>query len=212
MGVWRPPTRGALAALCFATALLSAVPAFAQSGRFGPRAERGFGNRNSILFSVENIFGYEHAETKMLGSSSTRSTDSGVMYPLYWGNVGVFVAYDSGLTFGGLVGASHYFVDSSNDFTFLRLEPRIGYAGSVDEYFGYWVRGGPSLFSTFSGDEKSNIFAAGAEAYAVITPVPHLNVLVGPNADISIYGRDNHGTKQKFTEYGLMCGLMGEFW
>lgn len=209
----RPPTRSALAALCFAAvALLLAAPASAQmTNPYGPRAERGFGNRDSFVFSVENIFGFEHLELGQSGSSDTTSIDSKVMDPFFWGNVGLFGMYDSGLTLGAVVGLTHEF-QKGDDFTILRLKPRVGYAGSATQYFGYWIRGGPSLYTSVSGDSTVNVFSFGAEAYGVITPVPHLGILVGPNADISIYGHDNQGNKWKLTEYGLECGLMGEFW
>lgn len=212
MGARRPPTRPALAALCFAVVALCAAPAFAQeTNPYGTRAERGFGNRDSFVFSVENIFGFQHLEFGQSGSSGSASIDSKVMDPFFWGNVGLFGMYDNGLTLGGVVGLTHEF-QKGDDFTILRLKPRVGYAGSATQYFGYWLRGGPSLYSSFSGDTQINVLSLGAEAYAVVTPVPHLGILIGPNVDISVYGRDNHSTKEKLTEYGLMCGLMGEFW
>ncbi len=218
MGARRPPTRPALAAVCFAAIALLAAPASAQTNNpYGTRAERGFGNRDSFVFSVENVFGFQHLEFGQSGSSGTTSIDTKVMHPFFWGNVGFFGVYDSGLSLGGLVGVTHEFVHNDafnpgHDFTILRLKPRVGYAGSVTPFFGYWVRGGPSLFSTISGDSKVNIFSFGGEAYAVVSPVPHFGILIGPNADIYIYGRDNHGKKESLTAYGLTCGLMGEFW
>lgn len=198
--------RALLGVACAGLIGSAAPPASAQlTSRFGTRAERGFGNRDAVLFSVENVLGLEHF---VMGSLSV---DARPMTPLYWGNLGVSVVDRSGFTFGGTFGASHVFLDSKDqrDVTLVRLRPRVGYAGSTTQWFGYWLRGGPSMMLARLGGDDTVVSALfGAEAYAVITPVPHLGLLIGPSLDYGVYTK-NAGTTY---EYGLSAGLFGEFW
>ena len=63
------------------------------------------------------------------------------------------------------------------------------------------------LFTDVEGSTRL-LHELGAEAYAVITPVPHLGLLLGPSLDYGVYTK-NAGTTY---EYGLSAGLFGEFW
>ncbi len=222
----RRSARLAAAAAVAACAWLLATPASAQTlNPYGPRAERGFGHRDAFAFTLEQVFGFEHLELgseDSNGNSHTQSYDTKPMGALYWGDVGLFSVSQNGLTLGTLLGFTHVFVPSgsdsavgngSEDATIIRLKPRIGYAGAATPSFGYWLRGGPSFFTAFSGsDNQVYSFAAGAEAYVVITPYPHFSVLLGPNFDINIFGRDHDGNPAKVTQYGMSVGLMGELW
>ena len=178
----------------------------------------GFGARDSFAFSVERVFGFQ---TQDFGDGDDDATiDSVGLYPFLWGNVGFFAVRDGGLSFGTTLGVGHLTspaLDDDTTLTFVRVGPRIGYAGHVPTtpWFGYWLRGGPSLMLAFIDDEDddatSYAIAATLEAYAVMTPVPHFGVLLGPHVDIHLFG-DAEGEDFVYRSYGLTLGLMGEFW
>lgn len=207
MGRFRP-----LALLLALTGTTGA--AHAQDTAAGP----GFGARDSFVLSVERIFGFQ---TQELGDGDEDPTiDSVGLYPFLWGNVGLFGVEDGGLSYGTTIGVGHLTspsIDNETTLTLVRVGPRIGYAGHVatTPWFGYWLRGGPSFLLAFIEDEDddatSYAIAATLEAYAVMTPVPHFGVLLGPHIDIHIHG-DAEGEDFVYRSYGLTLGLMGEFW
>lgn len=171
----------------------------------------GFGNRDSFVFSVERIFGYQSQD---LGETTIDSTG---LYPTYWGNVGLFGVWSSGLTFGSTFGLTYLdgslFDDDDEGIWFMRLGPRVGYAGSTDtKAFGYWLRGGPSVLFTASDDDSTYALAASIEAYAVIQPVPHFGILLGPHADFHLVGEEEGDEETEFGSLGFTFGLMAEFW
>ena len=186
----------------------------AQDAAPGP----GFGARDSFVLSFERVFGFQ---TQELGDGDEDPTiDSVGLYPFLWGNVGFFGVEDGGLSYGTTVGVGHLSSPGFDDdatFTLARLGPRIGYAGHVatTPWFGYWLRGGPSFLLAFLEQENENAtsfaIAATLEAYAVMTPVPHFGVMLGPHVDIHLYG-DAEGEDFVYRSYGLTLGLMGEFW
>lgn len=219
----RSTTRTALATLIGASALL-AWPAPARSQEAQP-TDGGFGSRDSLVVSVERIFGFQTQEFGGDDDDDSQDYDSLGMSPIFWGNVGIFSVSSSGLTFGTTLGVGYLdspLFDDDTSFTLVRLGPRIGYAGSTQtKWFGYWLRGGPSALIAFvnqdsddpdqDDDATTYAFAISAEAYAVITPVPHFGLLIGPHADIHIFG-DSEGEDFKYQTFGLTLGFMGEFW
>jgi hypothetical protein len=193
-----------LAALALAVAW--STPSAAQEP-----ADVGFGSRDAFVFSAERVFGYQSQDV------GETTIDSLGMYPTYWGNVGLFGVWASGLTFGSTFGFTYLdgslFDDDESGIGLLRVGPRIGYAGTTDrKAFGYWVRGGPSGLFTFSDEDSSYAFAASIELYAVIMPVPHFGILVGPHADIHLFGEEEGDEETEYGSIGLTAGLMAEFW
>lgn len=207
--------RASVAGGCIAAALalFTSGAALAQDA---PGAQ-GFGRRDSFVFSVEHVAGFQTLELAIGdddGDDNSPSLDSVGLHPTYWGNLGVFTISDSGLTFGAVLGVTQLLArdeDALEDsITIVRVEPRIGYAGSTNQSFGYWVRGGPSVFVIESA-EVGYTFGFGAEAYAVITPVPHFGVLVGPTFDFLPVG-DYDGRDFTYSAFGISAGVMGEFY
>ena len=199
-----------LLATATAIAAASAVLTFSPPSR-AQAADAGFGNRDAFVLSVERIAGFQSQD---FGGNSG-SIDTLGFQPLYWGGLGLFGVWETGLTLGALIGAtridSEIFGDENETITLLQLRPRIGYAGTLQKNFGFWVRGGPTYIMAFSDDEDedaSRILALGGELYAVITPVPHVGILFGPHAEFHVTGTDD----DEYSSYGLTLGLMGEFW
>ncbi|MCA9593035.1 MAG: hypothetical protein KC776_06985 [Myxococcales bacterium] len=184
-----------------------------------------FGERDSFVVSIERIFGFQGQN--LFGQNN----DSIGFHPILWGNVGLFAVQSSGLSFGSTVGLAHVrdlTGDDKDSFTVARLGPRIGYAGWLKQGFGYWVRGGPSAMFLFSKQENTDangqkttesqnmeLFQLSLEAYVVIAPTDHLGILVGPHADIHLFGLasdDVDSDAKKYRSAGLTVGLMGDFW
>lgn len=203
-----------LAPLVAAALLLSAQTAMAQPEQPAAAEEEGdrFADRDTFVLSIERFLGFQSQEFG--GGDNSPTYDSTGMQPIYWGNVGLFGISSSGLALGTTIGFTYFesnLFDDDDDSGagILRLGPRIGYAGSTDRReFGYWVRGGPTLLAVFSDEEMTMMLAGTIELYAVIRPVEHLGILVGPHADIHITGEDD----AEYSSLGLTFGLMGEFY
>ncbi|HMR08120.1 MAG TPA: hypothetical protein PKA88_20205, partial [Polyangiaceae bacterium] len=130
---------------------------------------------------------------------------------IYWGHIGLFGQQDNGLNYGSLIGFTYLreFL-GSDDAALLRLGPRVGYAGTLQKNIGYWLRGGPSLFTTFSDGDDAVSVEASVEAFAVVTPVDRVGLLFGPNIDIHLWGKQGDADFQ-LRAIGFSFALMGEF-
>lgn len=196
--------RGVIGALCAGAVLLP--------GEAWAQPAHGFGEEDTFVLSVERIFGFQSQDFG--DDDDSPSIDSTGLYPPLWGNLGFFSVSEGGLSFGTTVGLTHLsgdLFDEDESVTMVRLGPRVGYAGGTHTpVFGYWVRGGPSTLMFFSDDSETYTFAVSLEAYAVIRPVSHFGVLVGPHADIHLYGK-SEDEDAEYSSIGLTVGLMGEF-
>jgi len=196
----------------FSCVLLSLAPASAWAQDGGG----GFGARDSFAFTVENVFGY--VSTSVGAGDKTVSVDTTGLLPPYWGDVGLFSMSPGGVNWGALLGFEHLIHPERRRERDERQAPTaIGYATSKN-WLGFWLRGGPSfLFAHESGDEdsyssSSAMLALGFEAYAVMMPVDHVGILLGPHADIHLLGSASKGDDPSYSSYGLSLGLMGEIW
>lgn len=211
-GPWyHEPDMKRLKSSVFSCMLLSLAPASAWAQDGGG----GFGARDSFAFTVENVFGY--VSTSVGAGDKTVSVDTTGLLPPYWGDVGLFSMSPGGVNWGALLGFEHLIPKDGGNGTSAKLRPRIGYATSKN-WLGFWLRGGPSfLFAHESGDEDSDsnssaMLALGFEAYAVMMPVDHVGILLGPHADIHLLGSASKGDDPSYSSYGLSLGLMGEIW
>ena len=171
----------------------------------------GFGRRDAFVFSVERIFGYQ---SQTFGSQTVDSTG---YHPLYWSGLGFHGVMSSGLTVGALVGATFLSLKQADTnataekATLIWLRPRIGYAGTLQNHFGYWIRGGPTVL--FSIDHESgdthDAFSFGGEAYAVFELAPHVDLMFGPHVEFKLAADEDDN---KYASVGLTFGLMGEFY
>jgi len=203
----------AIATTTATCALLALAPA---SVRAQDAPGEGFGKRDSLAFTVENLLGF----VSNLGRVRRRSPV--VRYPRdaasLLGDLGLFSMSPTGFNWGALVGVGAPRISDSGDATVLRLRPRVGWAVSKNDKVGFWLRGGPSLLMfRATGDEDSSsssqaMLALGAEAYAVFTLVEHVGILVGPHADIHLLGSASEGDDPSFSTFGVSLGLLGEIW
>ena len=205
-----------------ATALLLAILSIA--GRAGAqddaqdderiwRSEKGFGKRGSVLFSIENIFGFMDQTYASYGGNNNSNTDfnhKGFFPPgLVGTRLGVHALMSSGLTLGSILGfwtegASSAGSNGTTTITVLQVGPRIGYAVSFPKTtkIGFWGRGGPTFqyadvgFSSGGQNSSSNSsnlwsFDLSFEAFLVWTPVEHFGLLFGPSIDVGLTGEQS---------------------
>ncbi len=193
---------------CVAAAGLICGTASAQEPA-APASTGKFGERDAFLFTVERIFGFQ--SQKQCLDDSCQTIDSVGLHPIYWGHIGLFGQQDNGLNYGSLIGFTYLreFL-GSDDAALLRLGPRVGYAGTLQKNIGYWLRGGPSLFTTFSDGDDAVSVEASVEAFAVVTPVDRVGLLFGPNIDIHLWGKQGDADFQ-LRAIGFSFALMGEF-
>jgi hypothetical protein len=74
--------------------------------------------------------------------------------------------------------------NNDNDFTGFLLYPRVGYALSFNDTFGFWPRGGLT-FRTIEGNDE---VALSFEANFFAIPVQHFGISFGPTLDVGLAG------------------------
>ena len=228
----KPAAIGTAAAI--ATLALSAPAARAQDATGGDGAP-GFGERGSVLFSVENVFGVlDQTYTAgpppnsppNTGGSSQSYNDNGFFPQGFVGTrLGINGLLSSGITLGGIVGVWNETSTNNNggSFTAVNIGPRIGWAGCLKKYkaLGFWGRVGPTFqyvnFSLGSGNTSTSVDAwaldLSFEAFIVWSPVDHFGLLAGPNVDIGLTGHEssqNTGSDFGYHAVGMSFGLVFE--
>jgi hypothetical protein len=224
--VGKPAAIGTAAAI--ATLTLSAPAARAQEVATDQGA-RGFGERGSVLFSVENVFGVlDQTYSTGSGNTSTSSTlnDNGFFPQGFVGTrLGINGLLSSGITLGGVFGVWNDTSTNHNggSFTAVNIGPRFGWAGCLKKYkaLGLWGRVGPTFqyvnVSTTVGNTSASVDAwaldLSFEAFIVWSPVDHFGLLAGPNVDIGLTGHEstqNTGNDFGFHTIGMSFGLVFE--
>jgi len=168
---------------------------------------RGFGERASFVFGVDNVLGFT---SDRIGKETV---DSSGLFPGFFGpTLALHGVLHGGLTLGANLGGSYlHFSDlgssrNGDSFFVTTLAPRIGYAGNSKATFGYWIRGGPSLRMIFPDDgESTQLVGAGFELLGVITPVEHFGVTFGPTIDVGLAASRGDS---KFSTFGVALGLL----
>lgn len=218
-----PAAVGAVAAIAM---LAVAPPADAQDGP-PDQGARGFGERGSMLFSVENVFGVLDQTYTASGNSSTSLNDNGFFPQGFVGTkLGAHALLSSGITVGGIVGFWNETSTNQNggSFTALNVGPRIGWAGCLKKYkaIGFWGRVGPTFqYVNFSagGNGGTDAWALGLsfEAFLVWSPVDHFGLLAGPSIDAGLTGHQsvngappNSPTDFGYHSVGMSFGLVFE--
>jgi hypothetical protein len=209
-GVGKVPAAIGMAA---AIAALSA-PAHAQEATANQEA-RGFGERGSVLLSVENIFGVLD-QTYTAPNNSAQSLNDNGFFPqgLVGTKLGINGLLSSGITLGGIVGfwsESSTNQNNNGSFTVFNIGPRVGWAGCLKKYkaLGFWGRVGPTfqyLNISAGGNNGADAWALDLsfEAFLVWSPVDHFGLLAGPTVDIGMTGHEsvNNAPPNAPTDFG----------
>jgi hypothetical protein len=211
-----------------AIAALSA-PVRAQAGPADEGA-RGFGERGSLLFSVENVFGVldqtytqgppPNSPPNTNGTSQSLNGNGFFPQGFVGTRLGVNGLLSSGITLGGIVGVWNETATSQNggSFTAFNIGPRIGWAGCLRKYkaIGFWGRVGPT-FQYVNFSQTVNVaptpqtFSIDAwaldlsfEAFIVWSPVDHFGLLAGPSVDLGLVGHESasNGGQSQGTDFG----------
>jgi len=217
-----------LAAIGTAAAIAAqSAPALAQDA--APAAEegaRGFGERGSVLFGIENVFG-------VLDQTYTASNNGGGAIPSFNDNgffpqglVGTRLSLhgllSSGITLGGIMSVWNATAtgQGNSSLTAFDVGPRIGYAACLKKYkaLGFWGRVGPTFqYATDSaGSSSQDIWTIDLsfEAFLVWSPVDHFGLLAGPSVDIGIAGHESpsqgNGYDAGYHSVGMSFGLVFE--
>jgi hypothetical protein len=102
--------------------------------------------------------------------------------------------------------------------------PRLGYAYMFNESVGIWPRGGITYATLKSENDDPDItlsqnrLALSLDVPLVLSPVPHVGILLGPAIDFGVSGSNeaevggmSTDTDFKSTDFGLHAGLMAYF-
>lgn len=169
----------------------SAPPPAAAPTTSEPASEKApdIGQRDAWLFGVDNLFGVMQQKLK-IDDASVNLENLGFVPSLTGTRASLHRVWHGGLTLGTQLSAYHQAPRGDRDAsTFLYFGPRVGYAGSIPKApFGYWVRGGPSLFNALSDNSAWSLALAG-EANIVFRVGPTIAVLFGFGFDVPIAGK-----------------------
>lgn len=215
------------------------APARAQSDDVPPSepaaATRGFGERGSVLFGVENVFGVLDQTYSGNNGSNTSLNDNGFFPQGFVGTkLGIHGLLSSGITLGGIVGVWNDTSTNQNggSFTSFNIGPRFGWAGCLKKYkaLGFWGRVGPTFqYVNFSetltvGTTSQSVstdawaMALSFEAFIVWSPVDHFGLLAGPTVDVGLTGHESvsggsspsQGSDFGYHSVGMSFGLVFE--
>lgn len=223
----------ALGMAAMVVALAFASPARAQDGAApaapGDEGARGFGERGSVLFGVENVFGVLDQTYTGANNSNTSLNDNGFFPQGFVGTkLSIHALLSSGLTLGGIVGVWNESSTNQNggSFTAFNVGPRIGWAACLKKVksLGFWGRVGPTFqYVNFSSGGNGNNGAdawaldLSFEAFIVWSPVEHFGLLAGPNVDVGLTGHEsvngappNTPTDFGYHAVGMSLGLVFE--
>lgn len=185
----RYPVLGTGSALVLATL---ACPVRAQ--------ETGFGRRALHVVTLENLAGVTYEKTYASGAFA--ASDGVLTMGLLSPSEGHTVANPARLGFyrfmggGASLGMAVALASRSHGVTNYALAPRIGWAGVISPDTAVWLRGG----ATFTGWNQSTgnvsssqwVLAGGGEVLFVLTPAPHVGVLIGVIGEYGFVGREKN--------------------
>jgi hypothetical protein len=184
-------------------------------------AAPGFGKRETVILSIENVFGIMSEEIYESGKNGSLSTDSkGFLVSGNFGlRAGVHGVLGSGITLGtglGFEAFKNTERDSSSTVSLYRIAPRVGYAGSIDSKLGFWLRTGPTISILKESSETLTFWDWSIDVFGVWTPVEHFGLLVGPTFDIAFAGNaspDNGPSDSdiRYKSFGFFIGMFADF-
>lgn len=169
----------------------SAPPSAAAPAEPASEKAPDIGQRDAWLFGVDNLFGVMQQKLK-IDEASVNLENLGFVPSLTGTRASLHHVWQGGLTLGTQLSAYYQAPRGDRDASgFVYFGPRVGYAGSIPKApFGYWVRGGPSLFNVFADDSAWSLALAG-EANIVFRVGPTIAVLFGFGFDVPIAGKIN---------------------
>jgi len=218
------------AAVCFCGAMAAstahAADPLGKQGQFAIGAERLFGYVHSSVSYDDNLETTETNNRFSLLSNSVRgfgnvyntprlTVDYFVIDRLSVG-LGLGYATVSGSTEAG-AGGTRVERDTGSRSAFL-FSARAGYAFMFTDIIGFWPRAGLTYVTNGFTDPDDNTaresdWALSFEGQLVVTPLPHVMLLIGPTVDVGIAGsrsaefaNTETSVDRSSTEIGVQAG------
>lgn len=169
-----------------------------------------FGRRSSFLFGVSNVFGVMQQRLSGDGERALEFDNVGFIPGLVGTRLALHGTTTSGLTGGVELSAFMSAPRGGGDaLGLVYIGPRIGYAGPLKtSSFGYWVRGGPSVF-VLASENTGWSTALSAEVSLVYSASEHFGIFLGPSGDLALVGK-LEDDDFKYSSLGMHFGLFGE--
>ena len=210
----------------FPVALLIAGLAFSRVAR---AQEVPFAVRSQLAVSTERLFGLTwtrfKSERSMAETTLSINRVAVTAPALFTTYSAPRLALDFFVAEGLSVGLAMSYFHSSNqpesdlsgNYNGILAAPRVGYAHAFDSVVALWPRVGFTYEHIWAAADSSRSgstvdqLALTLECPLVITPLPHLAVLVAPTLDLGLTGSSSNGsrtTSGTTTELALHAGLM----
>ena len=199
-------------------------------------------SRSRFVLSAESLIGFAYTrqvETARFGSVEATHTTSGPSLHFFKGSefidpfgaarLGLDGVVGPGFTFGGSIGYSLYSGTSrtsgagassdegSLDITIFVVVPRLGVLLAPSRYIGVWLRGGVGYTSVKIEEQQAaslHGWALVVDPMLVVTPLPHVGILVGPSLNIGLTGGQDQPSappgqtfSNTWSSYGVSGGI-----
>ncbi len=173
--------------------------------------------------------GYEETATGTLLGESVERHASGASLHLFkgsevvdpWGEarLGFDAVLRPGITLGTGIGYATVAQDAPNnassDISLFIIVPRLGFMLGPSRYLGVWLRAGLGYTSvTVSAAGTTDVTQRALDLVVdpqlVVTPFPHVGIMVGPALNIGVSGsvsQDSNRADFTSSSYGVSAGL-----
>lgn len=190
----------------------------------GALAQDKLGQPMDVVLGIERAFGFYTGESSYDPDNGGEWDVDRQGFSLGWSHTGqpfpywaarfsfdIFVI--ESLSVGGALG----FVSQDNDddrdeadgdgrggFIFA---PRVGYFLDFGEYFGFWPRGGFTLYDLDDPDQSQALLTL--EPYFTFAPRDGFGFLFGPVIDLGFNGEVENDTELREKSFGIAIGMFG---
>jgi hypothetical protein len=157
--------------------------------------EAPFSERAKVVVALDNLGGFVHTSTKVENQAASGSNVFGQFATTPIARLGVHYFLADHLSLGAGLIYSYEKLDisaiGSGGNTTLGIAPRIGFAIPSSASTAFWLRAGVTYVHTSADNTDSTTWQLmpAAEAFLVLTPVPHFGVTIGPFVEYGAVGK-----------------------
>lgn len=183
-------------------------------------AQETVGKRGDFAIAIERAFGIYSGHTDYDGPPAAdeeydyTGIEVGIRPSDVMPSNGVRLGLDGyiidHLSIGGGVGFSSYGDDK--DGTLFLIAPRVGYFMGFGQHFGFWPRGGLTIWWTGGTNKDANQVMVTGEAMFTLAPSKSYAFLLGPFFDLGFAGEEEYGDIDRDRTdrlLGISLGMIG---